>query len=346
MTNSPQARDGPGLAKQMLWLVAGLLAAALAVFAVFVAFVSWRVSSRMTGFQPPEMAAAQYTAKDVIGDLGGMKVRIPRYYAEYVEYDGDPGFGEKRKGPRPERTFDSRLRGFGMDVRFPDMKGLENWKIRDQKSRQPLKENMWFYIGINSGEHNPADGFLERRAERISLSTNTRHNVSWLDTFERMPEDEYELEVWQLSSTDPRTGRPARESVGAAFRDIYVHRDPSGHVDAYIDCSKPSVPNGIGTCTLDISLAPKARAEVSILFRRGLLPEWKQIEQSSRKLLLSFEVDPSAAATAASAPASAQQASRDEAQRNPSAEPANPTNRPHEQNPETQKQELPAPAVQ
>jgi hypothetical protein len=27
-----------------------------------------------------------------------MKVRIPRHYAEYVEYDGDPGFGEKRKG--------------------------------------------------------------------------------------------------------------------------------------------------------------------------------------------------------------------------------------------------------
>jgi hypothetical protein len=29
--------------------------------------------------------------KDVIGGLGGMKVRIPRHYAEYVEDDGDPG---------------------------------------------------------------------------------------------------------------------------------------------------------------------------------------------------------------------------------------------------------------
>ena len=51
------------------------------------------------------------------------KVRIPRHYAEYVEYDGDPGFGEKRKGPVPERTFESKLSSFGMDVRFPDMRG-------------------------------------------------------------------------------------------------------------------------------------------------------------------------------------------------------------------------------
>lgn len=50
---------------------------------------------------PPEMIQARYLSEDVIGDLGGMEVRIPRDYARYVEYDADPGFGEKRDGLRP-----------------------------------------------------------------------------------------------------------------------------------------------------------------------------------------------------------------------------------------------------
>jgi len=41
---------------------------------------------RFSGFQPPEMMMAQYTPKDVIGDLGGIKVRIPRHCAEIVEF--------------------------------------------------------------------------------------------------------------------------------------------------------------------------------------------------------------------------------------------------------------------
>ena len=48
---------------------------------LLVVYVIWRVSVLFYGFQPLEMALAQYTPKDVVGDLGGMKVLIPRYYA-------------------------------------------------------------------------------------------------------------------------------------------------------------------------------------------------------------------------------------------------------------------------
>ncbi len=61
-------------------------------------FLYWQyelAKFRLFGFQPPEMAMARYTPKDVIGDLGGLKVKIPRHYAEYVEYDDDPGWGER-----------------------------------------------------------------------------------------------------------------------------------------------------------------------------------------------------------------------------------------------------------
>ena len=282
--------DGQTKSRKRRWLRHLLIVVAIA-FAVPFIYVSWRAFALINGFQPPEMAAAQHTPRDVIGDLGGMKVRIPRHYAEYVEYDGDPGFGEKRKGPRPQRTFDSRLTSFGIDVRFPDMKGLENAQIREEKRRQPLQEKTWIHIGINAGEIYPGDGFLDRRTERTLLQTDTPESKGhWLFTYGRMPEDEHGLEVWRLSEINPKTGRPAREDSSA--RDIYIHRDASGNVDTFISCGQPSVPKGIGTCNLGTHLEPKADVVVKISFRRGMLPDWQEIRQSSRDLLMSFEVDP------------------------------------------------------
>jgi len=286
MTDLMQKHEKPRLGRKLRWVVYFLIGLSI----VFI-YAMQRMSARIIGFQPPEMAMARYTPKDVIGNLGGMKVRIPRHYAEYVTYDGDPRFGEKRKGPRPERTFDSRLRSFGIEARFPDMKGLENALLREEKRRQPLQEKTWIYIGINAGEIYSGDGFLDRLTN-ASLPGNKAY---WWDTYERISEDKYGLEVWLLSGTDPRTGKPARESH--TTNDIYIHRGSSGNVNTYISCGRPSVPSGIGNCNLTTSLAPKAQVVVKVMFRRGLLPEWKRIQQSVRELLLSFEVDSSSTAT-------------------------------------------------
>jgi hypothetical protein len=297
-------RDKPRPCKGIRWLKVLLIAVAIPVV-----YVIWKVSVFVIGFQPPEMAMAQYTPKDVIGDLGGMKVRIPRHYAEYVEYDGDPGFGEKRKGPRPERTFDSRLRSFGIEARFPDMKGLENAQLREEYRRQPLQEKMWIMISIKAGERYPGDGFLDRQTDATLFNIYTPKSIGhWRYTYERMPKDEYGLEVWRLSGIDPRTGKPARESN--TTEDIYIHRESSGNVNVHIRCGRPSVPNGIGICHLGTSLASKAQAVVDIGFRRGLLPEWKKIQQSVRNLLLSFEVDPSSSSDTSPTPLSPTQTSR------------------------------------
>ena len=101
---------------------------ALLVCSALVVGMAWfkQTSGRVLGgpFQPPEMAAAQFATRNMVGDLGGVPVAIPRHFANYVEYEGDPGFGEKRIGPRPERTHASKLTSFGFDVRFPDMAGV------------------------------------------------------------------------------------------------------------------------------------------------------------------------------------------------------------------------------
>ena len=272
-------------------LFLGLIVASISIYWVWKKVTVYNIY----GFQPPEMALAQYTPKDVVGDLGGMKVLIPRHYPEYVEYDGDPGFGEKRKGSRPKRTFDSRLTSFGIDVRFPDMKGLENAQLRKERNQRPWNKNNWFHIGINAGEIYPGDGFLDRRTNATLFAPESKGR--WAYAYERMPEDEHGLEVWRLSDIDPRTNKPARESDDA--RDIYIHRDTSGKVDTYISCSRsrPNVPNGTGICELGTHLEPKAKVKLSVRFRCGLLSEWQKIRQSARDLLLSFEVKPDSSAS-------------------------------------------------
>lgn len=47
--------------------------------------------------------------KYAIGDLGGVFVNLPREFVELIEYDGDPSWGEKRVGKKPERTYNKSL---------------------------------------------------------------------------------------------------------------------------------------------------------------------------------------------------------------------------------------------
>ena len=240
----------------------------------------------MYGFQPPEMAMARYTPKDVIGDLGGLKVKIPRHYAEYVVYDGDPRFGKKRKGPVPERTFDSKLRNFGIRARFPDMRGLENAQLQEELRSYSLNpDNPWLNMTINSGENYPSMGANARNGLAKHLWEPSPY---WWNNYERLPEDVYGLEAYVLSGVHPETGLPAREQHNT--EDVYIQRDPSGHVNTYIACSKTTVPGGVGTCSLFFGLEPEAKVDVTVMFRPSLLPHWKEIQESSRNLLLSFEV--------------------------------------------------------
>ena len=240
----------------------------------------------MYGFQPPEMAAAQYTPKDVIGDLGGLKVRIPRHYAEYVEYDDDPSWGEKRKGPVPERTFDSKLRSFGVEARFPDMVGLENPELLQEYLSYNLNpDNPWLSFTINAGKNYPSLGANARNGRAKKL---WEKNDYWRYNFERLKEDVYGLEMYVVKGVNPQTGQLARESSDT--KDIYIQRDASGHVHTYIECGRPSVPKGISRCRLEFGLEPEAKVAVTVYFYPKLFPKWKEIQQSARDLLLSFEV--------------------------------------------------------
>jgi hypothetical protein len=260
------------------WVIVLLLA-----FFAISAFAAWFtlrvVGYSMNGFQPPEMAAAQFSPRDVVGDLGGMPVTIPRHFANYVEYDGDPGFGEKRKGPAPERTQQSKLKSFGYDVRLPDMAGMSSAEIWKDRQRFTVFDTPWISVGVSTGQSYPGDGFLDRRTAALS-----RPPVLDYDRYEELPQTEYGLTVYAPAGIDPKTGRPYREDRNA--RDVFIHRGKDGKVNAYISCS--NVPHEAAPCQHSFSLEPEVRARISVIYRRGYLSQWREIQSAVTDQLLSF----------------------------------------------------------
>jgi hypothetical protein len=101
----------------------------------------------------------------VIGDLGGVPESIPKPFANFVAYDGDPHFMRRRKAPPPERTYQSKLRNFGFNIRYPDMAALTE-ETAKQKKLENIYTTTWMRMGINSGANyggNPLENHINRK---------------------------------------------------------------------------------------------------------------------------------------------------------------------------------------
>ncbi len=271
---------------------AWLLLVVLLAVGIFIGYVSWMghsVQSQWFSFYPPEMAARQFTAKDVIGDLGGMRVRIPRHCAQYVEYDGDPGFGKRRKS-FPKRQPTSKLQSFGIEARFPEMRCKDNEEMQEDRRKNFLnRANPWIVITVISGEIYPKLG--AKATDNLSKAvtdTITRPTKFWFDNFERLPTSPFGLEAYVVTGIDPRSGKPAKDSLHTD--DIFIHRSEVGTADVYIRCSKSKRYPGAGTCEMNFGMEPKARVDLTVRFARSKLHDWRKIRQSSLDLLTSFEV--------------------------------------------------------
>ena len=154
-----------GKGKFILLLLITLVAIMAVVF-----FTVWRQTSNyieINPFEPLMMTEARYSKSDAVGDLGGMPVTIPQYFANFVEYEGDPGW-EKRVGPVPKRDHHSKLVSFGFEVRFPDMVGLNSDELKEDHQNSTIYNTQWLDVGITTGK-NFGDGF---GLERIGLKVN------------------------------------------------------------------------------------------------------------------------------------------------------------------------------
>lgn len=283
--NTSDSEDTP---RKRPW---GLVFFALLPMAVIAMILlgSWAARVSSAGLEPPGMAAARYSTKEVVGDLGGMPVTIPRHFANYVEYDGDPGFGEKRQGPVPARTHQSSLRSFGFYVRYPDMAGLSSPEMHKDKAKYTIFNTPWIRVGVRTGE-DFGDG---RGLQRMAATAGERRSNF---QFEQLIQPQHGLIAFTpkgVEAADRALGKHQYDD-----QDHFVHLDKAGHVDAYIECS--NVNHDGAPCLHAFYLPSPLKAEIQILYRRGQLPKWQHIQTSTTSLILSFEAESVSPATPAS----------------------------------------------
>lgn len=216
----------------------------------------------------------------IIGDLGGVPVSIPKPYAHFVEYDGDPHFMEKRIGPPPPRTHASKLASFGFEIRFPDMEP-DTDKTKAEKKASTIQTTMWMRVGIDSHSAygTGGDEALENYTAAIAETSAQRR-------YEPLPKETY-----GLSGFAPVITNSARKSPGGEWydRNIYVHRDKNGLVDTYIECSNKT--HSSARCKQYFNLRPAMRIHVWVNYRKDLLPQWREIQASVTQVILGFRVN-------------------------------------------------------
>ena len=237
------------------------------------------------GFQSKDMAAAEHATRDVTGNLGGMPVIIPRRFAQYVEFDDDPGWGEKRRTPRPARTQQSRLRSFDFPVRHPDMAGESSPELIANKKSHTIFNTPWIRVGISTGADYPGHGFLDRRTH---AEVEVPQLVLKYANYEKLPKEQYGLTVYAASGFDPANNKPYREHPDAD--DIFINRNQAGQVTTHIRCSNRKTLSA--PCAHSFSLEPDIKAKVNVSYRRGMLTEWRSIQDKVSSLIRSFRSFP------------------------------------------------------
>jgi hypothetical protein len=273
------------------WLL-GLLIMGLLVVAAVVAV--WLHKARRITERIEAHVASQPYPGFAIGDLGGMPVKVPRYMAELLEYDGDPGWAPAPNWRPPVRTFESKINSFGFYVRYPDGQTLDSWSRREEKRLTPPWEDRWIDVGVKSGRRYPRDGFLNayvkrRLLDHVGKSANHR--------FYRQPENEYGLEVYRLArppeGPDPTKTRVVEE---------YVARDSVGDVVSTFDCTVSFDANR-SMCSQVWSMEDHGlQVQLTASYRQPQLQHWREIQSMVTTIVLGFRHGPGKSESALSAP--------------------------------------------
>lgn len=238
------------------------LIVALAALAGLSAIIGWYAD-----LAARDSAGKRNPGAPAVGHLGGQAVAIPAEYANFLEYDGDPHFMTRRKGPAPVRTTHSGIRSFGFDISYARLMS-EHGAIpgagpaNDEQSRRDV------HVGISSNTYYSGDEFPVRLTDSIYSRLG--------EAYASQGEDVYGLESYAPAAPPPKRQPQARE--------IYLHRDRDSSVDVYISCGLPAG----RVCKMDYSLAPAAKISVVVHFPRHRLPEWESLRSASSRLILGF----------------------------------------------------------
>lgn len=226
-----------------------------------------------------------------------MKVVIPRGVAELVEYDDDPTWGEKRKGPRPIRTSDSRLASFGFYVRYPDKATFADPEMRKDYEKYGTREwafnhgirggDPWLNPGVLSGTSYAGDGFLDRLSTMLDVPIG---RLSW-EKFDKLPQKEHGLTVYRVKGIEAELADP-QAKLDFMVKDIYIHRNKEGKVKTHIACHPKALHSS--ACQQTWSLEDEGvHAEVYVAYGPEKRKNWREIQKMITQTILGFRAVPS-----------------------------------------------------
>lgn len=230
----------------------------------------------------------------VIGDLGGIPVSIPHHFARFVEYESDPHFLAPRTGAVPTRSSQSKLRSFGFKVRLPDMAPLTE-ATRQEKRQSTIYNTMWLDVGVSVKPYYDELTLKRRLEASLSEKWDATHSKDtppeiWKDKhgYKTLPDPLYGLVVNEVYGYDEakRYQIPGNDS---GDKNIYYHADAHGKVDTYIKCS--NIKHNAALCEQNFILNSAKNTMVSVLYRIGLLPQWREIQAAVTQVILGFAID-------------------------------------------------------
>lgn len=218
-----------------------------------------------------------------IGDLGGVPVDLPKNFVHLVEYDGDPAWGKKREGPKPTRSYDSKINSFGFDVRYTDNTILDksNKSLkRAYDEEKNLPNDPWVSVNVSSGDRYYGSGGIHR----MGHGTISASEVKPVYRYAKLDNDQYGLEVYAQPGIDPKTNTPWREDRDA--EDVFIQRDKTGQIITYIKCSNRDVPRP--PCGHKFDLESQMALDLNVQYSRHNIADWQHIEQVVRQQVLNF----------------------------------------------------------
>ncbi|MFZ5560525.1 MAG: hypothetical protein ACOY41_03180 [Pseudomonadota bacterium] len=253
------------------WLVIALL-----VFSVF--FIFLRISS-----------CSENSRNDlVVGNLGGVPVEIPRAYTRFVEYNQASSFLEYISAVFLKRSYDSKLRGFAFETRYPDMASAEV----KTKADEDIFSTMWMRVLIDSGENygSSGDEALENHKKWYLDKRHTCLSRNKCFVYIPLPDKTFGLTGYTPTGTGvDESLRNINGGLGTDYRDrnIYFYQDEAGRVMTFVVCGNRT--HGAERCEQYFNLNPVMKAHVKVNYRKELLPHWQKIQSSVTKLIYSFE---------------------------------------------------------
>ena len=226
----------------------------------------------------------------IAGNLGGMPVSIPKSYASLVEYEEDPALGARPPGPPPRRTYDSPLRGFSFELRYPDMAMLTE-EAAAQKRATTSETTTWMRVGVSASSDYYGKSFLENNVRNLQRLYGYKY------PYEATSEKKHGLSEYipigadkarRVSDSGKDNGRESGSLWDIHDRTIYFHRDEREQVTAFIECGNAS--HDAATCRHWFDLSPGVRATVWVAYRRALLPHWGDIQRMTGDAVRQFQV--------------------------------------------------------